>query len=163
MSAAREGPQLPPPPPPPPPLPPHPAVCCICPALALPLSLAACCRFNKHEDDFESKQEFDDYLEEREDISESLAGCVASCGWCGAGRACQAMMPCPLVACSGKAQRPAVPCLLISSLQPGRGALPWLSWALSHTLPCPSQFVAEMCTLSHTLPCPRSLQPERGG
>ncbi|KAI7840363.1 hypothetical protein COHA_005908 [Chlorella ohadii] len=29
--------------------------------------------FNKHEDDFESKQEFDDYLEEREDIIFNLS------------------------------------------------------------------------------------------
>lgn len=28
------------------------------------------CRFNKREDDFTTKQDFDDYLEEREDISE---------------------------------------------------------------------------------------------
>jgi hypothetical protein len=29
--------------------------------------------FNKNEDEFASKQEYDDYLEEREDISESFA------------------------------------------------------------------------------------------
>ena len=42
------------------------------------LSSAICaCSFNKREEDFSSKTEYDDYLEEREDISEAqqqLAG-----------------------------------------------------------------------------------------
>ena len=44
---------------PPPADPPPPTDCRPCP-----------CRFNKREQDFATKQEFDDYLEEREDISE---------------------------------------------------------------------------------------------
>ena len=44
------------------------------PPLPLPECAWRCpthpCSFNKREQDFGSKQEFDDYLEEREDISE---------------------------------------------------------------------------------------------
>ena len=55
----------------------HPTVC---PAWRCPHP----CSFNKREEDFATKQEFDDYLEEREDISERrLAACRNQQQFCG--------------------------------------------------------------------------------
>ena len=39
-------------------------------ATAHPTAPLPVCSFNKREEDFDSKQEFDDYLEAREDVSE---------------------------------------------------------------------------------------------
>ena len=131
MSAAREGPyQL-----PPPPAaasrrqPPHIASgFTSCPRATVSQPPTAAARsFNKHEDEFDSKQEYDDYLEEREDISERRALAALSAGqrWCRKGQLIAA------VRCrwrtrqdqaSAEAHLMCLPLtLLANSLQPRRG------------------------------------------